>query len=111
MIEEGSATFLTTLFTGGNIETMNAKFLRDEANMKMALNKFKEEMFTDETSNWVYNDGSQDWPTDIGYQFGAEICRSYYISQPDKRQAIEHLLTSDNLIEIIEGSEDSWLID
>jgi len=111
VIEEGSATFLTTLFTGGNIEIVNAEFLRDEANMKMTLSKFKEEMFTNEISNWVYNDGSQDWPTDIGYQFGAEICRSYYINQPDKRQAIEQLLTSDNLVEIIEGSQYSWLID
>ena len=111
VMEEGSATFLTTLFTGGNIETVHAEFLRDEANMTKALSKFKEELFTKSVSNWVYNEGNQDWPTDIGYQLGAEICRSYYINHSNKRQAISQLLTTDNLVEILRGSEYSWLLD
>jgi len=111
VLEEGSATFLTTLFTDGSIDSISFAFLRNESNMKIALKRLKKDLYTENVSNWVYNEGSPEWPTDIGYHLGAEICRSYYLRQTDKRLAIHRLLRTDDLTEIISSSKYAWLLD
>lgn len=53
--------------------------------------KFQNEMFTQETENWLYN-GSNVPVADLGYFMGYAICKSYYENSEDKQQAITEML-------------------
>ena len=111
VIEEGAATFLTTLFTGGDIEEISFGFLQDSTDLMRVLDSLQNDLFTSNTSAWVYNEDRKDWPRDIGYYIGAEICRSYYLRHSDKRVAVEKILTSKNMVEIVRGSEYKWILE
>ena len=111
VIEEGAATFLTALFTGGDITEVSFEFLQDSSNMMAVLDSLQNDLLTSNTSRWMYNEGSEEWPRDVGYYIGAEICRSYYQKQSDKRAAVKEILMSKNLAKIVEGSEYGWILD
>ena len=110
VIEEGAATFLTTLFMEGDTTRINSPFLRKRGNLDRVLARFRTELYGTDTGEWVYNEGSPDWPRDIGYELGAELCRSFYLRAGDKQAALRTLLTSESLTDIIAGSDYSHVL-
>jgi hypothetical protein len=91
-ILEGMADFMGELISGKSANTQLQQFAKGKENL--ILNKFKAEMYLDRANNWVGN-GDQDkpdWPSDLGYWVGYEICKSYYKNATNKQQAIFDML-------------------
>jgi hypothetical protein len=89
---EGSADFLAQHIAGGTINGPIHHFgLQNEAQV---WEKFEQDVFTNNSTRWVYNGGSEtyDFPADMGYFVGARICESYYNQAEDKEQAIQDIL-------------------
>ena len=111
IIEEGAATFVTTLITGGNTDRISSEFLRAEANLNYTLDRLRNDLNSQNTKDWVYNQPEKGWPKDIGYQIGAEICRSYYLNADDKQVALRTLLRNNDVVTIIAGSEYAYILE
>ena len=54
--------------------------------------KFKEEMFSSNFSNWLYNGLQKGDSADLGYYIGSKICKSYYDNAKNKSQAIKDII-------------------
>ncbi|WP_432708289.1 DUF2268 domain-containing putative Zn-dependent protease [Pedobacter sp.] len=88
-IREGSADFISELVTGKIDSSAYTVYGRQhEAQLKEL---FKIDMFSTETSNWLYN-GSNAAYADLGYFMGYTICKSYYKNQPNKRKAVKDII-------------------
>ncbi|MEJ7557298.1 MAG: DUF2268 domain-containing putative Zn-dependent protease [Pedobacter sp.] len=88
-IREGSADFISEVVTGKIDSSAYTVYGRQHEARLREL--FKLEMFSTETSNWLYN-GSNAPHADLGYFMGYAICQSYYKNQPDKRKAIKDII-------------------
>ena len=91
-ILEGMADFIGELMSGSSANVNLQVFAKGKE--KIIWQKFKSEMYLDKAKNWVSN-GDQDkpeWPADLGYWVGYEICKSYYANATDKKKAIYDML-------------------
>lgn len=91
-IYEGAADFVSSLVCDSHIN----KYVHEWAskNEKEIWDKFKMEMYKENTENWIGNaDRAQNKPADLGYFVGFKICESYYEKQTDKKKAIKDILT------------------
>lgn len=91
-IVEGMADLIGELISGQSANTKLQQFAKGKE--KLIWDKFKVEMYLDKGNNWVGN-GDQDkpdWPSDLGYWMGYEICKSYYENSEDKKKAIYEML-------------------
>lgn len=93
---EGSADFIGTLVSGGNI---NARVYAYGLAHEAALwTEFKAAMNGTDVSQWLYNQGAAtgERPGDLGYFFGYRIAEAYYNRAADKTAAIRDIIEMSN---------------
>lgn len=88
-ITEGAADFIAELVT--EKENNSPYMIYGRANQAELKEKFKLEMYTSATANWLYN-GSNVAHADLGYFMGYQICKSYYQQANDKKQGIKNII-------------------
>ena len=91
-IVEGSADFIAELVTRQKAD--NSYTIYGRAHEQELKEKFKEEMFTKNTANWLYN-GTKNPNADLGYFMGYAICTAYYQNHADKMMAIKKIIELD----------------
>ncbi len=104
-IKEGMADFIGELISGQTANVPLQIFAKGKE--KYIWNKFRIDMYLDRAQFWVGN-GDQskpDWPSDLGYWVGYEICKSYYINAKNKNQAIYDMLHIQNYNKFFEDSK------
>ena len=112
VIGEGVCDFLVELSSGQELSNSNLKYLEDEENKVFILNELKNDLYSSDSSKWLYNGGSiEDRPHDLGYTMGYLITKSYYQNQEDKKQAIYDLLNTDDVFSILKGSDYAFLLE
>ena len=89
-LKEGSCDFITELVLGEPIEKQYIFY--GKQHFDELKKQFKEEMFVDDFSNWLYNGGQKGKAADLGYFIGYEICKSYYNQAKNKKQAIKDII-------------------
>jgi len=89
-LKEGSCDFITELVLGELIEKQYIFY--GKQHFDELKKQFKEEMFVDDFSNWLYNGGQKGEAADLGYFIGYEICKSYYNQAKNKKQAIKDII-------------------
>jgi len=91
-IAEGSADFIAELVTGRLVHNEYA-----EAHEDQIKTDFRRDALTKEYRLWLYNGGRDDrpegLPADLGYWVGYQITKSYYERAPDKRAALDEILS------------------
>lgn len=58
--------------------------------------EFKEDMFTDYISDWMYGENSRGHVRDLGYFMGYAICKAYYKQAEDKQAAVKTIMELDH---------------
>ncbi|MBX0290863.1 DUF2268 domain-containing protein [Hymenobacter sp. HSC-4F20] len=92
-LKEGACDFVTELVVR---KPLQASYLRYGAAHAPELQaRFKEEMFGDDMSRWLYNGTSVGTTADLGYFIGYSICKRYYAQAENKRQAIKDIIELD----------------
>ena len=91
-IVEGMADFLGELIAGQSANTKLQQFAKGKE--RLIWSRFKADMYLDKANSWIGN-GEQDkpdWPSDLGYWVGYEICKCFYENAADKKKAIDDML-------------------
>ena len=89
-IEEGSCDFITELVIGKLLQKNYIVYGREhEATLK---EEFKNEMLSNNYSNWLYNGSVAKTVADLGYFMGYSICKSYYNNATDKKKALKEII-------------------
>ena len=103
-INEGAADFITQLALGYNINSRIHAY--GNAHEQELWNKFKSQMETDDSSEWLYNgeDEKTGKPGDLGYYMGFKICEAYYNRSADKKKAVSDILTIQDFKKFLEES-------
>ena len=100
-IYEGSCDFIAELLLEKEIRSPYHTY--GYANEKTLWNKFKQEMYGEEITDWLYNGGNtSNGVADLGYYMGYEIAKSYYQNSIDKEQAIREIIEIENKKETIQ---------
>jgi hypothetical protein len=111
VVHEGVCDFMVELCSGEILDNENLNFLSDPEHERWIFEELSAELFTDETSKWLYNGGSiEDRPADLGYTVGYLICKSYYQQHPDKKQAVYDLLNTSDLTLLVKNSRYAYLL-
>ena len=92
-IMEGACDFVTELVMGRLLE--NNYIVYGRAHESALKAKFKTEMFSPASGNWLYNASSADTVADLGYFMGYTICKQYYKVAANKRQALKEIIELD----------------
>lgn len=89
-IMEGMADFIGELISGKNINERLHKFVAEKNIEQKIREEFKDEMYLNRSENWIANAEmeTEERPADLGYFVGYKICKAYYDSAEDKRQAV-----------------------
>ncbi len=92
VIVEGMADFIGELISGKTANEFQINWAK--GNEKRIWEAFKKEMYLDRYSNWIANSNQNrpDWPADLGYWVGYQICKAYFEEASDKKQAIYDML-------------------
>ena len=87
---EGSADFIAYLVT----QKLNNPYMHAFANNheNNLWTQFKNDMATNNTNYWLYNDYDSSRPRDLGYWIGFKICENYYNISPNKSKAIYNIM-------------------
>ena len=90
VIFEGGADFLAELVTG--VSPFKKEHYRyGLANEPQVWNKFIDERYSTDVSNWIANRKNDNWPADMGYYIGYQIAKDFYHNMSDKGEAFKHL--------------------
>jgi hypothetical protein len=91
-VREGVATYFAQRVTGGSQHKNAAlKYLR--AHEKELWDRFRGEMLTSGTGEWLWSTPSNpEQPRDVGYAIGARIVEAYYKNAKDKHKAVKEIL-------------------
>ncbi len=89
-IREGASDFISELILQEPINTEYLTYGMEHADSISEL--FKQEMFSEKLSNWLYNGGQKTTGADLGYYMGYVICRSYFSQFPDKSKAVKDII-------------------
>jgi hypothetical protein len=89
---EGSADFLSELISGKHI--INPAYAYGDAHEAELWAKFKAEMDSSNTSNWLYQGdrAPPGVPADLGYWMGYKISKAYFDKAADKKAAVRDIL-------------------
>jgi hypothetical protein len=101
---EGSADFIGTLVSGGNI---NARvYVYGVAHEAALWTEFKAAMNGTNVTSWLYNQGDAtgERPGDLGYFFGYRIAEAYYNKATDKTVAIRDIIEMSNGSQFLQRS-------
>jgi hypothetical protein len=92
VIVEGMADFIGELISGKTANEFQQNWAK--GNEKRIWEAFKKEMYLDRYSNWIANSSQNrpDWPADLGYWVGYQICKAYFEEASNKKQAIYDML-------------------
>ena len=88
-IQEGSCDFIEELVMEKELITSYTIFGR--AHVDSLKEAFKQEMFSNNYINWLYN-GNKSKHADLGYFIGYAICKDYYNKSTNKRQAVKDII-------------------
>ncbi|GCC51138.1 hypothetical protein SanaruYs_13580 [Chryseotalea sanaruensis] len=101
-IREGSADFLCELVTG----THSNQIIYEYGNAHEAelWKEFKERMFENSWSGWLYYQRDKSRPNDLGYWMGYKITKAYYDKAENKSKAIVDILTIQDFKKFLEDS-------
>lgn len=89
-IAEGSCDFIAELAIEKPIQTQYLTYGKSHEQEIKKL--FKKEMFSNNSSNWLYNGSKKAEGADLGYFVGYEICKLYYENAKDKSRAIKDII-------------------
>ncbi|KAB7530405.1 hypothetical protein F8C76_02540 [Flagellimonas olearia] len=90
---EGACDFITELVLETDLQ--NAYILYGKKHEKQLKEQFKEEMYSEDFSNWLYNGATTETVGDLGYFMGYAICKAYYDSTENKENAIAEIIELD----------------
>lgn len=92
VIKEGMADFICELISGTTAN--EGLHVAAKGKEKIIWEAFKKEMYLDRYFNWISNTNQErpDWPADLGYWVGYQICKAYYEQASDKKKAIHDML-------------------
>ena len=89
-IHEGACDFIAEIVMGKPITTNYINYgKKHEAGIK---EKFREQMFTTDYVNWLYNGGRATEMADLGYFMGYVVCKSFYEKADNKKKAIRQII-------------------
>jgi len=92
-IYEGACDLVTEFVLAEKLEHAYLQYGRvHEEELKK---QFKQEMFSEDYSQWLYNGSNEETVGDLGYFMGYVICKSYYELASDKKQAIKEIIELD----------------
>jgi hypothetical protein len=111
VLQEGVCDFMVELCSGEPLESDNLEFLADQGNREWIFGELQRELYGEDTSKWLYNGDIEDRPNDLGYAVGYLISKSFYQRHPDKKRAVEELLTTDDYTRILRGSRYAFLLE
>ena len=91
-ILEGMADFIGELISGNTANDHLHRWAK--GNEKRIWKAFEVDMYYDRYYNWISNSSKEkaDWPADLGYWVGYQICKAYYDKAANKIQAIYDML-------------------
>lgn len=99
-IYEGSCDLIAELLLDKEIPSPYMTYGR--TNEKTLWNKFKQEMYGDSLSDWLYNgEEAPNGVADLGYYMGYEISKSYYQNSINKEKALKEIIEVENNKEFI----------
>ena len=89
-IYEGACDFIAELVLGKTLMHPYLQYGRaHEAEIKA---RFKQEMYNEDYSQWIYNSSKTNGIGDLGYFMGYTICKAYYHQATDKKEAIKAII-------------------
>jgi len=89
-IYEGACDFIAELVLSRTLVYPYLEYGRaHEGELKA---KFKEEMYKEDYSQWIYNSSTTKGIGDLGYFMGYTICKAYYNKVKDKREAVRAII-------------------
>jgi len=103
-LREGFCDFIATLVLGGIPKSETERNEYGLANEKALWAEFKEAMNSKELRPWMYGEGKDGRPADLGYWVGKQICAAYYEQAADKAVALQELLKLKDIEKILEKS-------
>jgi len=92
-LKEGAADFIAELVVERELNSTYITYGR--THFEEVLADFKEEMFTENIQNWMFNGGRHPKCGDLGYFMGYAICKAYYEKAEDKKAAIKTIMELD----------------
>ena len=97
VINEGAAVFAVELIAGpqaitrgGGLSERALQF--GQTNAEGLWTQFRTDLITNSPDRWLYNADDVDWPKDLGYVVGYQICRAYYERHSDKAIALKAIM-------------------
>lgn len=92
-IYEGACDFVTELVLERPLEHTYILYGKDnEETLKL---KFRNELFAEDYSGWIYNGSTTETVGDLGYFMGYAICWPYYNNSMDKNKALKEIVELD----------------
>jgi hypothetical protein len=89
-IKEGACDFIMELVMAKPLQNHYIVYGREhEAELKEL---FIPDMFSTNSSNWLYNGANAKSVADLGYFMGYSICKSYYNNATDKKKAVRDII-------------------
>lgn len=92
-IAEGACDFIAEVVLETKLQ--HAYLTYGRKNEQRLKAQFKEEMFSEDFTNWLYNGTTTETVGDLGYFMGYAICRSYYNKATNKKKAIAEIIELD----------------
>ncbi len=89
-IMEGSCDFIAELVIGKTLQRNYINY--GKQHVQELKESFKQDMFGNAFSRWLYNGSDTKTVADLGYFMGYEICKSYYENASDKKKAIKNII-------------------
>lgn len=91
-IQEGMADFIGELISGSTANAFLIEWAKGKE--KKIWTEFKKEMYLNRYRNWIANSSQErpDWPADLGYWVGYQICKAYFEQAADKHKAVYDML-------------------
>lgn len=93
-IRQGACDFIAELVMG---EPLGNNYLRYGRQQDAVLKeKFRNDMYTTDYRDWLYNGANAGTMADLGYYMGYAICESYYRNAADKALAVKEIIELDH---------------
>ncbi len=103
-LREGYADFIQNLVMGGVSAAEKERHAYGLENEAKLWTEFKKEMHRKELQPWMYGEGKDGRPSDLGYWLGKRICEAYYSQSENKQEALLELLRLKDPAEILKES-------
>ena len=92
-LQEGAADFMAELVVERELNSTYITYGKEH--YQEVLTDFKDEMFTENLDNWLFNGGKHPKCGDLGYFMGYAICKGYYQKAENKKAAVKTIIELD----------------